>query len=55
MAGYVIGRLGRIADLGDTVDVGDAILEVAHMTGRRITELTLRPRPGSASGSSEHS
>ena len=55
VAGYVIAQLGRIPDIGDSVDVGDSVLQVANMTGRRITELTLRPRQDSPRRSSEGS
>ena len=43
VAGYVIARLGRIPDVGDVVETGDAELEVTEMTGHRVTRLGVRP------------
>jgi putative hemolysin len=42
VAGYVIARLGRIPQVGDTVDAGDATIRVVAMTGRRVTQVALR-------------
>ncbi|RYP84153.1 HlyC/CorC family transporter [Nocardioides guangzhouensis] len=42
VAGYVMARLGRIAQVGDTVEAGDAIIRVVAMTGRRVTQVALR-------------
>jgi putative hemolysin len=39
IAGYVIARLGRIPDEGDTVEVDGAVLEVAEMSGQRVTRV----------------
>jgi putative hemolysin len=39
VAGYVIARLGRIPEVGDTVDVDRAVLEVAEMSGQRVTRV----------------
>jgi putative hemolysin len=47
-AGFVIARLGRIPEVGDTVDVGGVTLEVAAMVGKRVTQLALRPAPDNA-------
>jgi putative hemolysin len=41
VAGYVIARLGRIPDVGDTVEVDGAVLEVAERSGMRVTRLTV--------------
>jgi len=38
-AGYVIARLGRLAEVGDVVHVGDAELRVAEVESRRIKVL----------------
>ncbi|KAA1428103.1 HlyC/CorC family transporter [Nocardioides antri] len=42
-AGYVIAQLGRLPEIGDGVDVGEARLEVAAMDGRRVTRIAIRP------------
>lgn len=42
VAGFVIARLGRIPDVGDTVEVGDAVLEVTEMVGPRVTSVEVR-------------
>ena len=42
VAGYVIARLGRIPQVGDTVEAGDATIRVVAMTGRRVTQVALR-------------
>jgi putative hemolysin len=42
-AGYVIRRLGRLATVGDRVQVGDRELVVSQVDGRRVTRLTLGP------------
>jgi putative hemolysin len=44
VAGFVIERLGRLARVGDTVEVDDALLRVTAMDGRRISELLVEPR-----------
>ena len=49
VAGYVIARLGRIPDVGDVIDTGDAELEVTEMTGHRVTRLALRRVAATAS------
>ena len=41
VAGYVIGRLGRIPETGETVRLGSAELEVAETIERRVTSLLL--------------
>lgn len=43
VAGYVIARLGHIPVVGEQVSVDGGLLEVTEMTGRRITEVALRP------------
>ncbi|MGZ5400813.1 MAG: hemolysin family protein, partial [Nocardioides sp.] len=45
VAGYVIAQLGHIPVVGEQVGVSGGRLEVTAMTGRRITEVALRPRP----------
>ncbi|QAY70224.1 hemolysin family protein [Xylanimonas protaetiae] len=44
-AGYVIHRLGRLAQVGDRVEVDDHELTVTEIEGRRIIRLTIAPRP----------
>ncbi|MBC9732169.1 hemolysin family protein [Nocardioides marmotae] len=50
VAGYVVARLGRIAEPGDAVDVGDVVLRVAETDGARITRIAVTTgtdeRPG---------
>ena len=47
-AGYVIGRLGRLAAVGDRVAVGGHEVVVTAVDGRRVTRLAVeggRPEP----------
>ena len=39
VAGYLVARVGRIPDVGDSVAVGDAVIEVVAMTGMRVTAI----------------
>jgi putative hemolysin len=43
IAGYMLGRLGRVARLGDEVEVKGLRLQVEAMDGRRIARLSIRP------------
>jgi CBS domain containing-hemolysin-like protein len=43
VGGYVMSKLGRIATVGDTVDVGVGSLSVTRMDGRRIDRICFRP------------
>lgn len=43
LAGYVVTRLGRLAVVGDEVDVGEMRLVVARADDRRVRELMLVP------------
>jgi len=45
VAGYAIGRLGRIPVVGETVSIGDAELEVLETQEQRVTRLELRMKP----------
>ncbi|GAA1506899.1 hemolysin family protein [Nocardioides humi] len=45
VAGYLLARLGRVAEVGDRVDVGDAVLRVAAVDGRRITQVEVTGAP----------
>ena len=46
VGGYVMSQLGRIAAVGDTVDVGGGTLSVTRMDGRRIDRICFRPVRG---------
>lgn len=48
VAGYAIGRLGRIPATGETVPIGDAELEVLETQEQRVTRLELRLAPQDA-------
>ncbi|PVG81614.1 hypothetical protein DDE18_16555 [Nocardioides gansuensis] len=43
VAGYVIAQLGRIPEVGDTVAIDAGRLEVAAMTGTRVTAIAFAP------------
>jgi putative hemolysin len=43
IAGYILGRLGRMARVGDSVSTGSVRLRVESMDGLRIARLSLRP------------
>ncbi|MGN7148049.1 hemolysin family protein [Arthrobacter sp. SAFR-179] len=43
VGGYVMSQLGRIAVVGDTVDVGGGTLSVTRMDGRRIDRICFHP------------
>jgi CBS domain containing-hemolysin-like protein len=47
LAGFVLGRLGRLAEVGDQVTVDDVNLRVEAMDGLRIARLSLTLRPSS--------
>lgn len=51
IAGFVLGRLDRLAEVGDTVDADGARLRVEALDGKRIARLTLFPRASQAGGS----
>ena len=46
VGGYVMSQLGRIAAVGDTVDVGGGTLSVTRMDGRRIDRICFKPVRG---------
>jgi CBS domain containing-hemolysin-like protein len=50
VAGYAIGRLGRIPAVGETVPIGDAELEVLETQEQRVTRLELRVRRPASTG-----
>lgn len=39
VAGFVIARLGRIPEVGDSVEVDGSVLEVTEMSGLRVTRI----------------
>jgi CBS domain containing-hemolysin-like protein len=43
IAGFILGRLGRLANLGDTVVADGARLRVAAMDGRRVSRVWIFP------------
>jgi len=43
LGGLVLARLGRIARVGDAVEVGGRRIEVSRIRGRRILRLTVHP------------
>ncbi len=45
VAGFVLERLGRLAAVGDTVEVDGATIQVTAMDRRRISELLVTKRP----------
>jgi putative hemolysin len=40
----ILAYMGRIPTVGDTVTIGDYILEVVDMDGRRIDRVLIRPK-----------
>ncbi|GAA3667718.1 hemolysin family protein [Microbacterium marinilacus] len=45
IAGFVTERLGRLADVGDTVDVPGATIQVVALDRRRVAGVRVTPRP----------
>ena len=45
VAGYVLAHLGRLPDVGDTVEVEDRTLAVVELDGRRISRILVGPPP----------
>ena len=43
IAGFILGRLGRLAKLGDTVVADGARLRVVAMDGRRVSRVWVLP------------
>ena len=50
VAGYVLAELGRLPELGDTVEVAGRTLTVLELDGRRIARLQVSPAPEPAQG-----
>jgi putative hemolysin len=45
VAGYVLAELGRLPEVGDTVEVEGRTVTVTELDGRRIARLTVSPAP----------
>ena len=45
VAGYVLARLGRLAEVGDVVGFDGGLLEVTRLSGPRITAVAVTARP----------
>lgn len=45
VAGWIMAQLGRIAEVGDVVEVEDGVFRVERMDGRRIDRIRFTPRP----------
>ena len=45
IAGFILGRLGRLAQVGDTVDAEGVRLGVVAMDGLRIERVSITPLP----------
>jgi CBS domain containing-hemolysin-like protein len=45
IAGFILGRLGRLAKVGDSIDAGGVRLGVEAMDGLRIERVSLTPPP----------
>ncbi len=43
IAGFILGHLGRLAELGDAIEVDGARLRVAAMDGRRVSRIWVFP------------
>jgi putative hemolysin len=48
LAGFILGRLGRVAQVGDTVSLDGATLRVEAMDGLRIARVSLAPQASGA-------
>jgi putative hemolysin len=45
VAGYVLAELGRLPEIGDTVEVDDRVITVQELDGRRIARLLVSAAP----------
>jgi putative hemolysin len=50
VAGLMVERLGRLARVGDVVRIGDALLRVAAVDGRRISRVSVQQAEGPQEG-----
>jgi CBS domain containing-hemolysin-like protein len=53
VGGYVMSELGRIPEVGDTVEAGGGTLSVTRMDGRRIDRICFRPHREPQDGAAE--
>ncbi len=53
VAGFVIENLGRLAQVGDTVEVDGVTLQVTALDRRRISEILVVPREEPAAEDAE--
>jgi len=53
IAGFILGQLGRLAELGDNVDVDGARLRVVAMDGRRVSRVWVFPIASTESQTAE--
>ncbi len=53
IAGFILGQLGRLAELGDNVDVDGARLRVVAMDGRRVSRVWIFPIASTESQTAE--
>ena len=53
VAGYAIGRLGRIPVAGEIVSIGDAELEILETQEQRVTRLELRLQASAPAGAAQ--
>jgi CBS domain containing-hemolysin-like protein len=45
VAGFIVSRLGRLAQMGDEVRLDEGRLRVDRLTGRRIERIRFIPEP----------
>jgi len=43
LAGMLLAHMGRIPSIGETISIGDFVLEIVDMDGRRIDKVLIRP------------
>jgi CBS domain containing-hemolysin-like protein len=53
VAGWMMSELGRIAEVGDTVEIDEGIFRVERMDGRRIDRVRFTPAPAPADDEAE--
>jgi CBS domain containing-hemolysin-like protein len=53
VAGWLMSELGRLAVVGDTVEVEEGVFRVERMDGRRIDRIRFTPRPDPAGPAGE--
>jgi len=44
IAGFILERLGRMAEVGDTVSIATGVFRVERMEGRRIDRVRFTPQ-----------